>query len=290
MNKNLNPKKIRGLALDLDGTTLMPNAILGDRTRDCIRELISRGMQIIIATGRATESSERFRSAMGAEGPMVYFNGAEVVDVPSFKILYANMITIEMADFATDISRSLGIHYQIYLPSGISPETGKYDPEQKSEALLVDSFGPEADMYYKHTSIVPVVTDMKKINTMPDLKGCIKGMFISDPSFHDEIRRRMYDRFGDKINVIRSYPTFIEVVNAGVSKGEALKIAMQHRGLKPDEVIAFGDEENDLPMISAVEFFAAPESARDKIRESADIIYGSNVNEGLAEYLEKTFL
>ena len=288
--RKMEPKKIKAIAIDLDGTTLLPDTTLGERTQHCIQKLISRGMQIIIATGRAVESSERFRSAMGAEGPMVFFNGAVVADVPSCKILSTNMIGLDVVDFGADVARDLGIHYQVYLPAGISPHTGREDLKQKWETLLIDRESPESEMYYKHTSVVPVVIDLKSIARLPDLKGCIKGMFIADPSLHDEIRQRMYGRFGDQINVMRSFPTFLEVINAGVSKGEGLKIAMRHRGLKPEEVIAFGDEENDLSMFEAAGFSAAPESARKKIRDAADLIYGSNAEEGLAIYLEEIFL
>jgi Cof subfamily protein (haloacid dehalogenase superfamily) len=290
MEKTFDPVRIRAIAIDLDGTTLLPNTTLGERTKICIQKLIAKGMQIIISTGRAIEASERFRSAMGAEGPMVFFNGAEIADVPSGRVLYTNLIDIDVVDHGTDIARDLGIHYQIYLPAGISPETGRADPNQKWEALLIEKYSEDAAMYQRHTGIVPVIKDLKSIAKMPDITGCIKGMFIADPSLHDEIRKRMQERFGDKINVMRSFPTFLEVINTGVTKGEGLKIAMQHRGLKPEEVIAFGDEENDVPMFSVAAYSGAPENARDKIKEKAGFVYGSNAEEGLAAFLEKTFL
>jgi len=289
MSRNLKSKNIKGLAIDLDGTTLLPKGVLGERTRDCLKKLISNGMQIIIATGRAIESSERYRSAINAEGPMVFFNGAEVADVPSGKLLYTNLISLDVVDYGADIARELNIHYQVYLPAGVSPKTGKADPKQLWEALLTEKYGEEAAMYEEHTGIVPVIKDLKSIAAMP-INGCIKGMFIADSSVHDEIRRRMNDRFGGKIDVIRSFPTFLEVLNKGVSKGEGLKIAMKHRGLKPEEVIAFGDEENDLPMFPVAGFAAAPANSREKIRSAADIIYGPNTEEGLAVWLEENFL
>jgi Cof subfamily protein (haloacid dehalogenase superfamily) len=288
--RTFDPRKIKALAIDLDGTILLPNTTLGERTLACIKNLISSGMEIIIATGRAIEAAERFRIPMGAEGPMVYFNGAEVVEMPSGKILYTNLIGKDVVDCCTDIARSLGIHYQVYLPAGISPETGKRGANQKWEALLIEKFGPEAQLYKNHTGIEPVIVDLKNTAALPDLEGAIKGMFIADPSLHDEIRKRIYGRFGDKISVMRSFPTFLEVTNNGVSKGEGLKIAMEYKGLKQEEVIAFGDEENDLPMYGAAGFFAVPKNARPNIREAADFIYGSNADEGLAEYLENTFL
>jgi Cof subfamily protein (haloacid dehalogenase superfamily) len=289
MSKKFETKNIKGLAIDLDGTTLLPDGILGKRTRDCLKKLIDRGMQIIISTGRAIEAAEKYRSAIGATGPMVFFNGAEVADVPSGKILHTNCIGMDVVDFGTDIARELGIHEQVYLPAHISPDTGREDPRQMWEALVIEKYGAEAEYYQKHTGIIPVVKDLKKIAAFP-LGGVIKGMFIADPSLHDEVRKRIFSRYGDSITVMRSYPTFLEVINKGVSKGEGLKIAMEHRGLKPEEVIAFGDEENDLPMFSAAGYACAPQSAREKIREEADFIYGPHTEEGLAEYLEGVFL
>jgi len=242
-----------------------------------------------MSTGRAIEASEKYRSAIGTEGPMVFFNGAEVADVPSGRILHTNLIGLDVVDFGADLARELGIHYQVYLPAGISPDTGKQDPKQKWEALLIEKYGPEAEMYYKHTGVSAVIKDLKSIASLP-LDGCIKGMYIADPSLHDKVRQKFKERFGDKISIMRSYPTFLEVINNGVSKGEGLRIAMEHRGLKPEEVIAFGDEENDVPMFPIVGFAGAPENAREKIREAADLIYGPNTEEGLAVYLEKVFL
>jgi Cof subfamily protein (haloacid dehalogenase superfamily) len=289
MSKIFEPQKIKAIAIDLDGTTLLPDTSLGERTAKTLQRLISNGMQVIIATGRAVIASEKYRSVIGAQGPMVFFNGAEVVELPSGKMLHTSFITTDVVDHGIDIARSLGVHYQVYLPAGISPDTGREDPEQKWEMLLIERYGEEAELYKRHTGIVPVIKDLKVLASLPDLKKCIKGMYIADSSLHDEIRKRMFDRFGDKINILRSFPTFLEVINAGVSKGEGLKIAMRHRGLKKEEVIAFGDEENDLSMFEATGFCAAPESAREKIKSVADFIYGSIEEEGLAKYLEKTF-
>ena len=290
MNKNLDPGKIKAFALDLDGTTLLPDTSMGERTVSVLKKLMSNGKQIIFATGRAVQAVAHYQAITSAEGPMVFFNGAEVVDIPCGKLLHASLVSNDVMDFCIDLSRDMGVFFQVYLPAGISVETGKFDPSQKWETLLQEKPGPEAENYQKHTGIIPVVKDLKTITSMPDLKGCIKGMFILDPSLHVEIRQKLNDRFPNRINIIRSFPTFIEVTNAGVTKGEGLKIAMLYRGLKPEEVFAFGDEENDLSMFEAAGFSAAPISAREVIRSQADFIYGPIAEEGLAIYLEQTFL
>jgi hypothetical protein len=290
MNRNFDPQKIKALAIDLDGTTLLPDTTLGERTRIYLKKLISKGKQIIITTGRTPDSSVCYADAIGAHGPMVFFNGAEVVDLPSGNVVSISLVDNDIMDYCIDIARSLGVFFQIYLPPGVSPDTGEIDTSINQRTLIIEKPGSEADLYHKHTNIIPVVKDLKSVISQPGLKGCIKGMFIADPVFHDEIRAKMTERFGERISITRSFPTFLEILNAGISKGEGLKIAMLHRGLKPEEVIAFGDEENDLSMFPVAGFACAPQSAREKIRNAADLIYGPIEKEGLAIWLEKTFL
>ena len=64
---------------------------------------------------------------------------------------------------------------------------------------------------------------------------------------------------------------------------------MEFRGLRPDEVIALGDDENDLPMFSVAGFSIAPANAKEAVRNRADLVIRSNAEEGLAEFLEDLF-
>jgi len=289
MNKKPDPRQIKALTLDLDGTTLLPDSTIGGRTVAVLKKLSSRGIQIIIATGRTMETSEIYRSALDARGPMVFLNGAVVADVPSNKILYLNMLDLDVVNFGIDIAREMDYHYQIYMPAGISPYTGEPDPSIKMGQPLIERKRKESDYYQKHTGVTMLEQDLKKVVALPGLKGCIKAMFICDPVYHDDIRKKFIDKFGSRINLMRSSSTFLEILNSGVTKGEGLKIVMKHRGLKPDEVIAFGDEENDLSMFKAAGFSAAPVSGENHVREAADIIYGSVAEEGLAVLLEELF-
>ncbi len=276
--------KIKALALDLDGTALKPDTSLGERTTKVLKELISRGYYVLFCTGRAVEAAEKYRRAIGAAGPMVFFNGAEVIDMPSGNIISMNLLDLEVVKFGIEIARSMGVHFQIYLPPGIDCGNGKY------EALVVDKLSPEAEMYRNHTGIIPVVKDLKEAIAIPGLRGCIKAMFITDPARHDEIRNKMIERFGDRIYIARTYATFLEIMNAGVSKGEGLKIVMENLGLKREEVMALGDEENDILMFNVAGFSAAPENAREKVKASADYIFASNADEGIAAFLEEKLL
>jgi hydroxymethylpyrimidine pyrophosphatase-like HAD family hydrolase len=211
---------------------------------------------------------------------MVYFNGTEVVDMPEARVLSAGLLNLEVVDFCIDISRSMGVHYQVFFPAAAGSR----------ETLMIEKYSAEAEMYQKHTGIVPVIGDLKEAIAKPGLSGCIKGMFIAESAVQDLIRPRLTARFGSSMYMAQTFPTFLEIMRAGVSKGEGLKFAMKQRGLKAEEVIALGNEENDLPMFNAVGFSAAPTNSRETVRSAADLVIGSNEEDGVAAFLEEFLL
>jgi len=281
--KDIDFSAIKALALDLDGTTLLPAGELGERTALRLRQLAARGIRLIVCTGRAAESSRRFCEAMGAQGPMVFFNGAFVAEMPSGKPVAFDLLPFDVVEHGASIGRDMGVHFQAFFPPPGNSEDGRF-------RLVIEKPCPEADFYNKHTGMPAITADFKEFFAEPGLRGAAKTMFItSDPAAHEEIRERMHGRFGDSICMTRTHPAFLETLNAGVSKGAGLKTVMKLAELDPSEVIAFGDEENDLPLFAAAGFSAAPSSAREKVREAADFVFGPNEQEGLAAFLEEMF-
>jgi hydroxymethylpyrimidine pyrophosphatase-like HAD family hydrolase len=114
-------------------------------------------------------------------------------------------------------------------------------------------------------------------------------MFLAEPEILDRIRPRVEERFGGRVSVTKSSPTFLEVLPAGVSKGWGLTRVMEHYRLHPREIIAFGDEENDLPMFAVAGFAAAPANARESVKEAADQVIGPCGEEGVAAFLAGFF-
>ncbi|MDR1955424.1 MAG: HAD hydrolase family protein [Treponema sp.] len=278
--KGLDPRQIQVLALDLDGTCLGLNASLSGRMIRAIRRCIDRGVRVIICTGRSLEAAEPYRQALGAEGPMVYFNGAEVVDMPSGKVLRSTLLRVEVADYCVDLSRSRGVYYQVYFPAC---------PEHPRGILLAEQQRQETEQYRRHTGVQAVIGDLKQALAQPGLAGCVKGMFIGEPAFHEELRRLLTERFGRSIYIAQTSPTYLELMDAGVSKGIGLGHALAYLGLQEALVMACGDEENDLPLFAAASFAAAPATAKASVRAAADILFGPHTEDGLAEFLERLF-
>jgi Cof subfamily protein (haloacid dehalogenase superfamily) len=275
---DFNPGCIKALALDLDGTVLGPGAVLSGRTRKTINACREKGLQLIVATGRAIEAAEGFRVPLGAEGPMVYFNGAIVADMPGARILNSTLLKFEVVDFCIDLARSMGAYYQVFFPGTTD------NPRQR---LCAEKEGAEREMYFNHTGIRAEIGNLKE--TAAGFPGCIKSMFVAEPEVQDALRPKIEERFGNTIYIARTLRNFLEIMDCRVSKGQGLRFALDCRNVKPDEVIAFGDEENDIPMFEAVRFSAAPASAKDTVKTRADLVIGPNTEDGVAAFLEEFF-
>ncbi|MDR3170960.1 MAG: Cof-type HAD-IIB family hydrolase [Treponema sp.] len=281
----IKPETIKALALDLDGTTLRPDNTLSARTIRALKICIDRGIRVIICTGRSIGAAEPYRLALGAVGPMVYFNGAEVVDMPGGKLLNTAFLDREVLDFCVDLSRNQGIYFQVYFPVP-SGESGA--PTAAGELLMAERQSEETEMYRKHTGIQAVIGDLKA--AIPGQQGCIKSMFITDPATQDLIRPKLIEQFGSRVYVTRTHPAFLEILHPRASKGLGLQHAMSYLNLAPAELIAFGDEENDLPLFTTAGFSAAPANAKESVRKAANMVIGSNGEDGVAAFLEEVLI
>ena len=282
-------KAVKALAFDLDGTLLGPGAVLTDRALKAVKSCQARGIRIIVSTGRAIESSEHFRALLGAEGPMIYFNGAVIADMPSGKILKSTLLSIQAAEFCVDLAREMGVYCQIYFPAGVCPAGIKPAAFGEKCILAAERDAPELEFYHDKTGIKAELCDLKKALKEPGLEGCVKAMFLTEPEIQTGLRQRLEERFGEALYITSSARTYLEVLNANVSKGRGLKFVMECLSLKSEEVIAFGDEENDSPMFDVAGFSVAPSNAKDSVKARANLVTGSNAEDGVAAFLEEFF-
>jgi len=205
--------------------------------------------------------------------------------MPGGKILKSTLLDKKTADFCVDFSRENGIYYQIYFPdSGISG--GNPRPVMP---LVTEKDMPEREMYYKHTGILAELGDLKEALGRCGQEGCIKAMFIAEPARLESIRPKLAEALGRSVYITKTHNNFLETMNANASKGKGLKFVMELLSLKREELIAFGDDENDVPMSDAAGFFIVPDNAKDTIKAKADLVTASNADDGVPAFLEEFF-
>lgn len=281
------PKKISLIVSDLDGTLLLPNSTLGKKTISIIKECCARGLKFMIATGRSVEAAEVYRSELELCGTMIYFNGAEVVDMPSKRILHSNMLPQDAAIICTHIAHEHGVHFQVYF----SDDThGTPNANSANEILFSENPNEFSKIYEDRTGLKFVYGDLLQKLESKDSPRCIKGLFAADEKTIDMLQKKLKERFGNTLNIVKSAPILLEILHPEASKGGALQAALKLHNIKKEEVIAFGDEENDISMLKTAGYAVAPSNAIVEVKALADKIIGSNSEETLALFLEKHFL
>jgi Cof subfamily protein (haloacid dehalogenase superfamily) len=281
---------IKALASDLDGTLLMPDKILSDRTLKVLGACMEQGIKVILATGRGVESVEPYRRTIGTLGPQVYYNGAEVVDMPANRIIHAQLLAVAPVLFCLELARKQGLYLQAYFPAESLPAGAFGVPASNKEILLTEKLGPESEYYLKNSGLQAQAGDFEGALSVPGLSGLIKCMFITKEEYQEGLKNSIQERFGDSVTIVRSSPIYLEILAKGVSKGVGLVRALAYLNVDPKDTVVFGDEENDLPMFAAAGYSAAPANAVTSVLETADFRIGSNADEGVAAFLEEAVL
>ncbi|GAB1484702.1 sugar-phosphatase [Treponema sp.] len=274
VKRELDASSIRAIAIDMDGTTLRHDTSLPEANRAALASCLDKGLAVIIATGRSPQASEKYRDAIGASGPMVFYNGAAVIDAPSGKLLASTLLAGDIVSRAVSIARFLDVHIHAFLPD---------------DRLVFEKRRADSDYYEDRTGLRGEIVDMQALFTARS-QGVIKAMFIAEPPLLDKIQKEMDGHFGSRIYMARSHATFLEVMAAGVSKGQALGVALALRGIKAEQTIAFGDAENDLPLLEAAGYAVAVANAVPSVLSYADALTLTNEENGVAEFLKKYLL
>jgi Cof subfamily protein (haloacid dehalogenase superfamily) len=276
----LQKDRIKAIVIDLDGTTLGADAVLSERTRQVLRACIARGLRVIIATGRSVDAAESYRRAIGIEGAIVYYNGALTLDMPSRNILDSHFIGQDVISCCVDVAHEKGAHFHLFLCKG----TGVF-----SETLMAERVSDATLVYRNRTGLDFSYGDLRKALPGDDSIRCIKGIFIADERELRMIRQIVDERLGGKVNTMFSADFILEILAPGITKAAGLRAALKFYGLSPSEIIAFGDEENDMAMLSFAAYSVAPANARQSVRDIAKYIIGPNTDDSVAAFLENLF-
>lgn len=231
-------------------------------------------MPVLFATGRSPVAAAGFRDAIGCRGPMVFYNGAAVIDLPAGTVLASTPVAPEVIARCAQLARGDDLHFQAFVAG---------------DRLLYEREGPEADQYFRRTGLRGSIVDL--VDLASERNGSrplfLKCMFIADSARLDRVSKELEALFGGTIYRARSHATLLEVMAAGVSKGNALRVALSLRGIAPEHVIAFGDAENDIPMLEAVGWGVAVGHVSAAVQAAADDTTPSATECGVAAYLEQ---
>ncbi len=272
--------KIRLLALDIDGTLLDRRQVMSDATADAVRHAADRGVIVTVCTGRSLPSAATAVRHLPLNAPYVLNNGAMIYDVPRRRARYLRHLPGPLARDSVEVFRRIGFHPIVYGPL---PEVqyfyyDSFDPDNRS---FVDYAAKNADRVHRVDDVcdflrrdVTCITVAERIEPARSREPYIKAQ-LPDAEVVFEVSP------WDPCYCV------ITVMPRGVSKGDGLRRLARLLGVDLAEVMAVGDNLNDLEMLDAAGLGVAMGNGTPEIRDRADYVTASVDDDGVARAIER---
>jgi Cof subfamily protein (haloacid dehalogenase superfamily) len=264
---------IQLVAIDLDDTLLDSNLKIANNCLQAIKAVQKKGILVTLATGRMFRSALPYARQLKVDVPLITYQGALVKNSQSQEILYYHPLAAEPATEIIKFFREQGIHYHTYL----------------DDQICMESLTPEGLYYEKLAGIKAVIVD--DLLTACGSGEAFKIMGVTDNQEKLlDMEKELKDHYGDKLNITRSKPSFLEVMAPEANKADALRVVAAHYHIKQDEVMAIGDSFNDIKMLAWAGVGVAMGNAWDEVKKTADFVTLSNDEDGVAEALHHYLL
>lgn len=256
---------LRLAAVDLDGTLLRPDGTLSERSRAALGRARAAGIRVVLVTARGPRSVRLLGAELGLDGSAICSNGAITLDLVTGEVVRTQPLG---AEIAARLVREL----RARLP-------GILFAAESEEIALEPGFAawewePPAGTRY---------ADGLELVAEPVAKLIVRH----DTHALEAIAEAARELAGDDAAVTIPGPWTVEISAAGVSKAAALAELCAELGVAPEEVVAFGDYPNDLPMLEWAGHAVAVANAHPDVLRVADEVAASNADDGVALVLER---
>jgi Cof subfamily protein (haloacid dehalogenase superfamily) len=260
-------------AIDLDGTLLHDDMKLSDYTIDVLTRIHKKGIRICFATGRMFSSARKILKVLPiGDVPLAAYTGAWIGLLQSGRVLYQDGIAADVARPILEYARKQGCIMQ-YFKNDI--------PYMAFSSALEKEYAPyriQKTVYLGEKFYTPKEPVTRII------------MVEKNHERKDALRAYIEDHFGDHVTVVYPGDDFLDIHKKEVSKARAVEKIASPWSIRPEEMIAFGNTENDLSLFHYVGHSFAVANADPIALKAADEIIESNNDDGVAHTLEKMFL
>lgn len=259
---------------DIDGTLLNKDRELSESTIQEVKRISPT--PFVLISSRMPRAMRHLQGQLGnLETPFIAYNGGLVIN--KGEILHSQCISNTVLKKAIELSENTSIHLSLYNND--------------------DWYVPEMDYWAKreqrNTKVVPTVKSNASVlnDWISKGKGAHKIMCMGDEREIGLLFDALEDLFSDEIILYRSKPTYIEISHRSISKKTAISLLLENEFTQntPDEVIAFGDNYNDIEMLKYVGLGIAVGNANDEVLAVADVVTDTNKNDGVAKSLKDLF-
>ncbi|SCJ77044.1 Uncharacterized phosphatase YwpJ [uncultured Eubacterium sp.] len=269
-------KKIRMVALDLDGTTLNNQKEISARTMTAFRKAMESGVHIVVSTGRTFQSLPKQLFSIEGLEYIVTSNGAHVTELATMKTIYENYLTSHAVEEVVRVLRGTGFSIETFVGGKAFIDKAEYEDVVANGSTYRDA------EYIKSTrNPIPHICDY-----MIENKHQIENISINFEHIEEKEKwQRILEQI-EGITLTSSFQHNFEIGGANTSKAEALRFLMRRLGVSSDELMACGDSPNDMEMIKLAEIGVVVGNASEEMKSLADYITDTNDNDGVAKAIE----
>lgn len=259
---------------DMDGTFLNSNHKICDENLKVVEALRKKGILFSVATGRLDTMVKAYLREIGNDTPVISCNGALVRNLSKREYYHADVIKKEAYLKVIEICKAYNAIFHVYSEYVIYSESR----EGRVKFLLE----------YNETLCDEDKMDIRIVENIYEDLGENEEVFkilVVDDNLEvlEKIKKELNEIEG--IDAYKSASNLLDVMKDGVTKGNALRELAEILGIKREEIIAIGDNHNDLSMLEYAGFAIAMGNAEQCVKDIANLITDSNDENGVAKAL-----
>ena len=263
------------IAVDIDGTLTNSRKEITPRTRYALLEAQAQGKKVILASGRHPLGVYPIARDLRLDtygGYIMSFNGGKIIECATDRTIVTKLFPREYLPDIISVLKDSNITVitwddkKIFADNKVNDYTYVEKDVLKLEMVVLDDF------------LAGIKFDINKI------------LLAGEPDELDAYQEILKKRYDGLLEVYKSAPYFLELMPFGVSKGSMLPLLLEKLGVNRDELVAFGDNYNDMTMIGYAGLGVAMGNGEPEVQKIANYVCESNDEDGIAETLKKYVL
>lgn len=286
---------LKAIIMDMDGTLLAPGDHILPETKQKLLELERQGVTLILASGRSYTRLLPYADQLDLAangGYLIEVDGISLYDMGGGeREVLRRMDPSEIREVYTDLMH-LNCEAQACFDDGFfdyfDEDIRRKKEQLRKERNLPDDFPWTAGPWDWLADLRSGYPNQTFVHSAEEINRPInKIQLMQDEDKIREIYDFLIRKYGDRFEIFRTCPRQLEILPKGYSKGKTLKRLMEMKGWNKDEVVAFGDGENDVSMFEVVDDSFAMANARDFVKAKARYETASNADNGIVQGLER---
>lgn len=273
----ININNIKLAAFDMDGTLLNDKNEITKNTEAALKELVKNGIKVALITGRVFVSPKCYASSIGLKLPIAATNGSHVRD-ENGDVIYEAELEKSVVNKVLDLLRDKDFYFHLYPIDGLITSV-----ENSNNPLsFINGRMPEGD----EDKMRRVILNYDELYNVND--KIYKIIIITDNNDERLKFRKLLDENG--IFNSSSWHNNIEITSKYGTKKYGIEALLKHYNIEWKDVAAFGDNENDLPMLTLAGHPFIMGNATDEIKKKSGAkVIGNNDDEGVFYALKEEF-